>query len=176
MENGGLFIACNQERLKEYRRLAELGQFYGIESRILSPCEIQDVHPLIAVDDVCGALYSPSDGTIDPTGIVNAYSRAAKERGGIIREGVGVAGFEHDENGRINAVITECGAKIQTNAVVNAAGAWAADVALMAGVHPLPLVAMKHAFVVTEAIEGMHPGLPNVRDHDLSIYLKTQVC
>ena len=38
----------------------------------------------------------------------------------------------------------------------------------------LPLLAMKHAMVVTEGIEGMHGGLPNVRDHDLSVYLKTQ--
>ena len=27
---------------------------------------------------------------------------------------------------------------------------------------------------MTEALEGMHGGLPNVRDHDLSIYLKAQ--
>ena len=33
---------------------------------------------------------------------------------------------------------------------------------------------MKHAYVVTEAVPGMHGGLPNVRDHDLSIYLKAQ--
>ena len=38
----------------------------------------------------------------------------------------------------------------------------------------LPLLAMKHAFVLTESMPGMHCGLPNVRDHDLSIYLKTQ--
>eukprot|EP00966_Prymnesium_polylepis_P012354 283681-Prymnesium_polylepis.1 len=39
---------------------------------------------------------------------------------------------------------------------------------------PLPLLAMKHAYIVTEAIDGMHGGLPNVRDHDLSVYLKAQ--
>ena len=33
---------------------------------------------------------------------------------------------------------------------------------------------MKHAYVVTDSIPGMHGGLPNVRDHDLSIYLKAQ--
>mmetsp|Transcript_16100 Transcript_16100/g.51619 ORF Transcript_16100/g.51619 Transcript_16100/m.51619 type:complete len:680 (-) Transcript_16100:162-2201(-) len=43
----------------------------------------------------------------------------------------------------------------------------------MAGA-PLPLLAMKHAYVVTEPLEGMHGGLPNVRDHDLSVYLKAQ--
>ena len=38
----------------------------------------------------------------------------------------------------------------------------------------LPLLALKHAMVVTDKIEGMNPSLPNVRDHDLSVYLKTQ--
>ena len=38
----------------------------------------------------------------------------------------------------------------------------------------IPLKAMKHAMVLTEPIAGMHSGLPNVRDHDLSVYLKTQ--
>ena len=38
----------------------------------------------------------------------------------------------------------------------------------------IPLKAMKHAMVLTEPIAGMHSGLPNMRDHDLSVYLKTQ--
>jgi sarcosine dehydrogenase len=54
--------------------------------------------------------------------------------------------------------------------VINACGAWAGEISKMAGA-PIPLLALKHAYVVTEAIEGMHGGLPNVRDHDLSIYL-----
>ena len=35
----------------------------------------------------------------------------------------------------------------------------------------LPLVPMKHAYVVTEPITGAR-GLPNVRDHDGSIYFR----
>lgn len=42
----------------------------------------------------------------------------------------------------------------------------------MAGVK-VPLVAMKHAYVVTQKIEGIQT-MPNVRDHDASIYLKLQ--
>lgn len=42
----------------------------------------------------------------------------------------------------------------------------------MAGVK-VPLIAMKHAYVVTERIEGIQ-NMPNVRDHDLSLYLKLQ--
>ena len=85
----------------------------------------------------------------------------------------------HDINGEIAgrkvvAVTTACGQRIVTSHVVNAAGAWGGSIAAMVGAE-LPLRAMKHAFVVTEPLEGMHGGLPNVRDHDLSIYLKAQV-
>uniref|UniRef100_A0A8C0LRE3 Sarcosine dehydrogenase n=2 Tax=Canis lupus familiaris TaxID=9615 RepID=A0A8C0LRE3_CANLF len=42
----------------------------------------------------------------------------------------------------------------------------------MAGVK-VPLVAMHHAYVVTERIEGIQ-NMPNVRDHDASVYLRLQ--
>jgi sarcosine dehydrogenase len=42
----------------------------------------------------------------------------------------------------------------------------------MAGVK-VPLVAMRHAYIVSERIEGIQ-NMPNVRDHDASVYLKLQ--
>ncbi|XP_015449825.1 sarcosine dehydrogenase, mitochondrial isoform X4 [Pteropus alecto] len=51
-------------------------------------------------------------------------------------------------------------------------GVWAGAVGRMAGVK-VPLVAMHHAYVVTERIEGIQ-NMPNVRDHDASIYLRLQ--
>ena len=180
-ENGGLFIADNKERLMEYERLAETGAKYGIESRVLSPTEVRDVHPLLAVDDVYGALYSPGDGTIDPSGVVHGYVKAARKRGATVAEGVRVGAIETEEVAaggggtakRVTAVVTEDGRRVHTTHVVNACGAWAGRVGEMMGIE-LPLLAMKHAYVVTEALPGMHGGLPNVRDHDLSVYLKAQ--
>jgi glycine/D-amino acid oxidase-like deaminating enzyme len=72
-QNGGLFIACNKNRLDEYTRLATLGKAFGIESFVVSPAEAKKIHPLVAVDDVYGAMYSPTDGTIDPAGVGKAF-------------------------------------------------------------------------------------------------------
>ncbi|EOD39470.1 sarcosine dehydrogenase [Emiliania huxleyi CCMP1516] len=121
-QNGGLFIAGNKERLAEYERLGQTGEYYGIASEVLSP----------------------SEEYASPTGTVGR---------------------------RVVGVHTSCGQTIRTGHVVNACGAWAGAVSEMAGA-PLPLLAMKHAYV--EPLEGMHGGLPNVRDHDLSVYLKAQ--
>ena len=52
------------------------------------------------------------------------------------------------------------------------AGVWAPYLGEMAGVK-VPLIAMRHAYVVTERIEGIQ-NMPNVRDHDASVYLKLQ--
>eukprot|EP01063_Lacrimia_lanifica_P025208 TRINITY_DN3298_c0_g1_i1.p1 TRINITY_DN3298_c0_g1~~TRINITY_DN3298_c0_g1_i1.p1 ORF type:complete len:908 (+),score=248.51 TRINITY_DN3298_c0_g1_i1:71-2794(+) len=176
-ENGGLFVATNKERLMEYERLAETGKYFGIESRVLSPSEVQRVHPLMQIEDVYGGLHSPTDGTIDPTGIVNAYVAGAKKRGAVVMEDTGVVGIETENDARgfkkVRSVTTTCGQTIKTRWVVNACGAWAPALAAMAGAE-LPLLACKHAFVVTEKLPGMHAKLPNVRDHDLSIYLKAQ--
>lgn len=171
--NGGLFISTTAERQAEYERLAETGKYYDIESHVLTPQEILQVHPLLNVEDVYGGLYSPTDGTMDPSNIVAAYARAAKSRGAGVFEKSGVQDIVLDDRGRVEAVVTDSGHAIRTRMVVNATGAWANGLAAMVG-QKLPLLAMKHAFCVTEAIEGMHGNLPNVRDHDLSIYLKAQ--
>ena len=42
----------------------------------------------------------------------------------------------------------------------------------MAGVE-LPIVPMKHAYVVSEPMAGVR-GMPNVRDHDWSVYFRVQ--
>lgn len=180
-ENGGLFIACNQERLNEYRRMSEMGEYYGIDSHVLSSAEIRDVHPLMSPDDTYGAIYSPTDGTIDPTGIVNAYAKAAKTRGAQIFENARVVGIDVSnvttnagrEKRQVNAVKLADGRVIHTKTIVNCAGAWAGKVANMVG-SQIPLLPMKHAMVVSETIEGMQSTFPNVRDHDLSVYFKTQ--
>ena len=48
------------------------------------------MHPLLRVDDIYGGVYSPGDGTIDPTSICNAYAKAAKKYGGGVYENVSV--------------------------------------------------------------------------------------
>ena len=59
---------------------------------------------------------------------------------------------------------------IASSAVVNCAGAWSRKVASLAGV-ACPLLAYKHAYVVTEPIPGLK-GLPSIRDYDAAVYMK----
>ncbi|TRY74135.1 hypothetical protein DNTS_026682 [Danionella cerebrum] len=175
IQNGGLFIASNKQRLDEYKRLMSLGKVYGIESYVLSPAETKDLYPLMNVKDLYGTLYVPKDGTMDPAGTCTTLSRAASARGATVIENCPVTGIQvkPDDLGvkRVKAVDTPHGT-IQTPCVVNCAGVWATKLGEMAGVN-VPLIAMHHAYVVTERIEGIQ-NMPNVRDHDASVYLRLQ--
>ncbi|XP_018525981.1 sarcosine dehydrogenase, mitochondrial [Lates calcarifer] len=175
IQNGGLFIASNKQRLDEYKRLMSLGKVYGIESHVLSPAETKDLYPLMNVDDLYGTLYVPKDGTMDPAGTCTTLSRAASARGATVIENCPVTGIKvrTDDLGvkRVKAVETPHGT-IETPCVVNCAGVWATKLGEMAGVK-VPLIAMHHAYVVTERIEGIQ-NMPNVRDHDASVYLRLQ--
>uniref|UniRef100_A0A667ZFP9 Sarcosine dehydrogenase n=1 Tax=Myripristis murdjan TaxID=586833 RepID=A0A667ZFP9_9TELE len=175
IQNGGLFIASNKQRLDEYKRLMSLGKVYGIESHVLSPAETKDLYPLMNVNDLYGTLYVPKDGTMDPAGTCTTLTRAASARGATVIENCPVTGIKvhTDDLGvkRIKAVETAHGT-IETPCVVNCAGVWATKLGDMAGVK-VPLIAMHHAYVVTERIEGIQ-NMPNVRDHDASVYLRLQ--
>ncbi|XP_043191499.1 sarcosine dehydrogenase, mitochondrial-like, partial [Amphibalanus amphitrite] len=174
INNGGLFIANNRQRFDEYRRLSTIGSALGIENQMLAPSDVHKVHPLLNTSDMYGCLYSPGDGTIDPAGLCSALTRYCTRQGAKVLEGCGVSAIETEEyrgSRRVTAVVTPQG-RIKTGAVVNATGAWANYITEMVGIH-IPLMAMKHAYVVTEKIPGIEMT-PNVRDHDASVYLKLQ--
>ncbi|XP_071548402.1 sarcosine dehydrogenase, mitochondrial [Panulirus ornatus] len=175
INNGGLFIASSNERLDEYKRLMTIGRIHGIESYILDPAETKKLYPLMNVEDITGTLYCPGDGTLDPAGFCNALTRSATQAGARVVERCPVTDIRTVETilgGRkVSEVHTPYGV-IKTNAVVNATGCWANDIANMVGTE-VPLAPMKHAYVVTEKIPGIE-NMPNVRDHDTSVYLRLQ--
>jgi len=175
INNGGLFIANNKERLEEYKRLHTIGKVMGIDSYLLSPEETKKLYPLMNVDDIYGTLYSPMDGTIDPHGLCTALSRFSTRAGAKVYENCPVTDILTSKgtfgSKVIEGVVTEKGT-IKTKCVVNCTGAWANYISELVGI-TTPLVAMKHAYVVTEKIPGIE-NMPNVRDHDASVYLKLQ--
>ncbi|XP_022697260.1 sarcosine dehydrogenase, mitochondrial-like isoform X2 [Varroa jacobsoni] len=175
IENGGLFLANNKERLDEYKRLMTIGRVLGVESYILTPAETKKLYPLLNVDDLYGALYSPGDGCVDPTSYCAALTKAATRNGATIKEHCPVLDIETklDDFGvtRVTGVRTSKGF-IKTSQVVNCSGVWAPKIGAMVGA-AVPLIPIKHAYITTEKIAGIE-NMPNVRDHDLSLYFRLQ--
>ena len=171
-QNGGLRLACNAERMIELKRQATTAHSFGLEMHLLSPAEAKDLWPPMAVDDLVGAAYLPTDGQANPSDVTQALAKGARSAGVTIVEDCAVTGVRA-RKGRVCAVETAEGA-IETEILVNCAGQWAPEIGRLAGVS-VPLVSVQHQYLVTEPVEGVTSGLPTLRDPDRLIYFKEEV-
>ncbi len=170
--NGGLRLACNQDRWTEVRRQATTARSFGLEMQLLTPAEAQKLWPIMDVSDLVGAAFLPTDGQVNPSDIAQSLAKGARMQGVKICEDTAVTGIEI-EDGKIKGVNTNRG-RIACAIVVNCAGQWAREVGRMAGVS-VPLVSVEHQYMVTEPIPGVTSGLPTLRDPDRLTYYKEEV-
>lgn len=170
--NGGLRLACTEERWTEVKRQATTAHSFGLEMDLLTPKEALDLWPLMNIDDLIGAAFMPTDGQANPSDITQALAKGARMAGAKIFEDTKVLDLEID-NGKIKAVITEHG-RIECEKVVVCAGQWTRDFAKRFGVN-VPLVSMEHQYMVTAEIAGMPKNLPTLRDPDRLTYYKEEV-
>ena len=170
--NGGLRLACTEDRWTEVKRQATTARSFGLQMDLLTPQEALDLWPLMNIDDVVGAAFMPTDGQANPSDITQALAKGARMAGAKIFEDTKVLDLEIDK-GKIRAVITEHG-RIECEKVVVCAGQWSRDFARRFGVN-VPLVSVEHQYMVTEEIAGMPKDLPTLRDPDRLTYYKEEV-
>jgi 4-methylaminobutanoate oxidase (formaldehyde-forming) len=171
-EVGGLRLASSPERMEDLKRLVGMARSFGMPMELLSPKEAWEMFPLMSLDGVQGAAFTPSDGMIDPTGLTNALAAGAKSRGAKFFLDTNVEAI-HLKNGRVSEVVTNRGT-IQTENVVNAAGQWGGEVGKMVGLF-LPVVPMAHLYIITKPIAGVKHEFPTLRDPDLLVYWREEV-
>jgi 4-methylaminobutanoate oxidase (formaldehyde-forming) len=176
--NGGLRLACNQERWTEVQRQATTAKSFGLEMHLLSAKEAQDLWPIMEVHDVVGAAFLPTDGQANPSDITMALARGARMHGATICEDTEVSSIEVVD-GVVKAVITVStdGAvgRIECEKVVLCGGQWTRELAATIGVN-VPLVPVEHQYVITEPFTPEVPRhLPTLRDPDRLTYYKEEV-
>ncbi len=159
---GYLFFATSEDLLARLRANLERQRAAGLENaRTVSRDEIAAMVPRMRTDDIAGGTFCPTDGLIDPPAVMRGLTAAAVGRGARVWLGARVTGIEV-EGGRVAGVETSRG-RVSTRVVVNAAGAWAAEVAQLAGLE-LPVVPLRRQLVGVEGFEGMPNEMPMVID------------
>ena len=169
---GGVTVARTHDRMVQLRRTAATAAAYQLDCELITPAQARDRYPIMAVDNIVGAIWLPGDGRANPTDLTAALARGARDRGVLIRERVRVTGIR-TRAGAVTAVHTDRG-DIEAEIVVNCAGQWAKQVGAMCGV-TVPLHSAEHFYVVTERIDGAHRDLPVLRDPDGYTYFKEEV-
>jgi glycine/D-amino acid oxidase-like deaminating enzyme len=146
---GGVMFAETEDRLRALRRAFEGYRRHGVAVEWLDAAGVKACEPALAADRVLGGVLCPLNGQLNPLLLCRALARGARERGARFVHGATVTGISCGE-GRVRAVLTSQG-DIGCARVVNAAGAWAAEVGRMAGVD-VPVAPARGQIVLTEAV------------------------
>ncbi|MEI2685328.1 MAG: FAD-dependent oxidoreductase [Cypionkella sp.] len=170
--NGGLRLACSQERWTEVKRQATTAHSFGLEMHLLTPKEAFDLWPIMTIDDLVGAAFLPTDGQANPSDITLSLAKGARMAGAKIYEDTKVLSVEI-QDGVIKGVVTEHG-RIGCEKVVACCGQWTRSFAAAHGV-TVPLVSVEHQYLITERIGSVPANLPTLRDPDRLTYYKEEV-
>ncbi len=164
VEVGYLWLASSEDELAQLREANALQRREGVLGRIVSRAEASELNPHVDLAGVVGAAWGPHDGVMRPLEILRGYLEAAARAGAELRWNEAPRAFERDGD-RITAVVTDR-ARIATPCVVNAAGAWAAEVARLAGVE-LPIVPLRRQVAITEPTAALPQRFPlTIWTHD----------
>jgi len=156
---GYLWLAGTEAELAELRAGQALQQAEGLDEAAEVDCEeIARLNPALRLDGVIGGTFCPTDGFIQPRRILDGYLAGARRCGVRIEWHTEVTGFSRRDDGRIVAVETSRGA-IEVDGVVNAAGAWAAPLARMAGVD-VPVTPLRRQVAITIPCDLLPPTMP----------------
>src|SRR6185503_15463269 len=167
-EVGSLRLASSKARYEELQRQAGWAKTFGLPLELISAREAQERFPLMTTDGVLGAVWLPTDGWLDPSGRAMALAAGARKQGVTVRTHTRVVRIGVERR-RVTGVEVELRdgsrERIAADVVVNAAGMFAPEIGRLAGV-TIPIVPMAHQYLFTDELDGVHAGLPQLRDPD----------
>lgn len=160
--DGYLFVATSSGHLEYLRANRERQIALGLKNvEMLAPEDIRAVVPQLRTTDVVGGSFCQTDGFIEPLSVMRGFTLRACERGARVWLDAEVKAIE-TTSGEVVGIETKRG-HVATRVVVNATGAWAADVARLAGVS-LPVVPLRRQLLITEPFDALPSPLPMVID------------
>ncbi|XP_049660578.1 pyruvate dehydrogenase phosphatase regulatory subunit, mitochondrial isoform X2 [Accipiter gentilis] len=160
MKTGSISLAQTQDRLISLKRIASSLNVMGIPCEIITPKQVAQLHPLINIHDLVGAMYVPEDALVSSANVSLALATAASRNGVQIHEKTSVSHVSV-QKGRVTAVETDRG-QIQCQYFVNCAGQWAYELG-HSGEEPvnIPLHACEHFYLLTHPLkEPLASNLP----------------
>lgn len=165
---GVLFIARADQcdRLNEFAALPDVAN----TTRHVSSAEAHDMLPVLKPGYVAAALIEPEAAEIDVHALHQGFLKQARANGSVLLTGAPVCGLTR--SGGRWLLETKQG-HISAGMVVNAAGAWADEIALMAGASPIGLQPLRRTALVVDAPEAAKVDhWPMTVDIDEQFYLK----
>jgi sarcosine oxidase subunit beta len=169
---GYLLVANNDRHMGYLRSNYQRQVAAGLKTvQLLKTEDIVGIVPQIRSDDVIGGTFCSTDGFVDPYSVMTGFTLRAVDQGATLQTDATVTGIERDGKG-IAGVQTPQG-KVSTRVVVNAAGAWSAQVAKLAGLD-LPVEPLRRMLVPTEPFDKISHGAPMTVDLSTGFHFRPE--
>jgi sarcosine oxidase subunit beta len=173
---GYLLLAVTEEDERVGHERIAMQRAQGLSVRWLSATEAADLIPVLARDGHRGGSFLETDGFIDPSRNVRAYSLAMQAAGVELRERTAFTGLLTEPHGdglrRVIGVETS-GGSIATERVILTGGPSLAEVGRLAGLR-IPAGAARHTVCVLEPNEAFTADQPMVFDVGEGLYWRVE--
>jgi D-arginine dehydrogenase len=168
---GCLFIATTEQlgSLREFAALPDIAR----ATRALRAADARNLCPVLREEYLAGALLEPDSADIDVHALHHGYLRMFRSRNGRVLNSAPVHALERRAG---DGWTVRAGAETLTaRIIVNAAGAWADEIAALAGIARIGLVPCRRTAVLVDPPPGMTiNSWPFVNDIDEQFYFKPE--
>ena len=157
---GGYLFIVGAADVGVLRANRDVQRAHGVDAQWLDADALHGRFPSMNLDGIAAGVLTPDDGWCDPNGLLQGLRRKARALGAHYADDR-VVGIDRDPT-KVRGVRLASGRALRAECVVNAAGAWAKQIAAMVGM-PLPIEPLRrfeHYFETPNAIEP----LPYVKD------------
>jgi len=158
---GYLFCATNEKHMSYLRANHEKQVAMGLKNvRLVAGDEIRSRFPLLRGDDIVGGSFCSTDGFVDPYSAMVGFMTWAADHCATLWKNATVTAIAR-RGGSFEVATTRD--TVSAPVVVNCAGAWAAEIAAMAGVD-LPVEPLRRMLVPTEPFDQFPHSAPMIVD------------
>ncbi|HTZ95436.1 MAG TPA: FAD-binding oxidoreductase [Terriglobales bacterium] len=168
---GYMFCATNEKQLAylqtNYQKQVEMGLK---NVRLISADEIRSLYPQLRADDIIGGSFCSTDGFVDPYSAMTGFMSWASDHGATLWKHADVTAIRRNH---ATFEIETTRGPVSTPKVVNAAGAWSAAIAKMAGIG-LPVEPLRRMLVPTEPFDQFPHTAPMIIDMSTGFHFRPE--
>lgn len=149
-QDGYLFLAHSEEKVRTYKELIQLQRSMGLDVEYVDVSTIEEIVPGINTEGLLGGAYCPSDGQANPFLVVDGYAKKIKEKGKILT--YCEVKRINTQGDRIVSITTIKDETYYAPIVVNATGPFIREFSKHLGLE-IPVFPERHESLITEPIE-----------------------
>jgi glycine/D-amino acid oxidase-like deaminating enzyme len=157
---GLLYLSQDENELAGWAKWRDFARTLGVATHMLSAEEATERGKATG-RRWKGGVFSPTDGTADPSRAAPVAARGVMAAGGTVHQQCAARGLELS-GGRVSAVVTEAGT-IRTKTVVMAGGAWASSFCNQLGIRFTQTSVRSSILAVAPGANGLPDALHTAR-------------